>query len=216
MRPTLDLRRLHHAVTSRIRLLREMCTATLSMPRKQRGPQLSFIVIELDNLIIGALRAFTISTLRRARTVRGTKISVTTSLDEEAEIAAYILSIQNAVRFKNLKSPARIIRQEEPTIRDPKEIEKILVACNASNLPSMQNSLSLNSTMFRDVKLIRHFYAHRNGDTYAKAANSAARMGILSIAHPDEMLHHVIAGRPVPVLEEWLIDAELFFELLME
>lgn len=186
------------------------------MPRREQSLHLAFITIELDNLIVGTLRAFTISTLRKARTVKGAKIIVSTNLRAEEEIGAYILSILNAVKYKKLKNPAKISRADEPTVRDPKQTEKVLAACGASNLPALQRALAINSPIFRDVKFVRHFYAHRGKDTFAKAAVNAVSMGILNVSHPDEILRHVIAGRPLSVLEEWLVDAELFFGLLME
>lgn len=216
MRAALDLRRLHDSTSGRISYLRGLLTTIFLLPPAQQSIQLAYIAIELDNLIIGCLRAFTISTLRKAKTTKGKKIAVNTALQDESEIGAYVLSVLNAVKFKKLKSPIRIARTEEPTIRDPKETEKVLTACGASNLPSLQNALSINSRIFRDVKFVRHFYAHRGADTFAKAATHAASMGIFNVRHPDEILRHVVTGRPLSVIEEWLFDAELFFELLME
>ncbi|CAN5916457.1 hypothetical protein BH11PSE8_BH11PSE8_23970 [soil metagenome] len=216
MRASGNLTKLRTAVVSRIRLLRFLHKEMAQLSLRQQSIQLAFIAIELDNLIIRAFRAFTISTLREAKTTGGLRISVAKRLDAEDEIAAYVLSVLNVVKFKKLKSPSRIPRTDESAIRDPKQIEKIFLDCNASNLTSLQNALSLNSRVFRDVKFVRHFYAHRGQDTLEKALNNAKSMGVLNIGHPDDILRFVVNGRPFSVLEEWLIDAQLFFELLME
>ena len=216
MRAAMDLRRLYDATSLRIAYLRSLLGSMSVLPPRHQSIQLAYVAIELDNLIIGSLRAFTISTMRKARTVNGKSITVNTSVQSEQEIGAYVLSILNVVKFKKLKHPLRIVRTDEPTIKDPKEIEKVLAACGASNLPSLQNALSINSRIFRDVKFVRHFYAHRGADTFAKAASHAASMGILNVKHPDEILRYVAPGRPLPVIDEWLVDAELFFGLLME
>jgi hypothetical protein len=216
MRASMDLGRLSRAAQYRLERLHNLHNGVSSLPESQRSIQLSYIAIELDNLNICALREFTVSTLRKAKTSTGKKISVNVTLGPEAEIGAYMLSVSNFVKYQRMKSPASIKRTEEHTIRDPKETEKILTAANASNLNSLHNALSLNSSLFRDLKFIRHFYAHRSKDTYLKASSNAAQMGVSNPSHPDEILQYVVSGRPLSVLEEWLVEAKLFYQLLME
>lgn len=216
MRASMHLGRLHGATQYRLKRLHDLYKTIDTLPEQQQSIRLAYIAIELDNLNICALREFTISTIRKAKTSTGRRISVNRSLGPAEEIGAYILSVVNQVKFKKLKTPARIERIEEQTIRDPKEIEKVLIDCTASNLPSLQNALSLNSNLFRDIKFIRHFYAHRSKDTFIKASSNAASMGILNPHHPDQILKHVVIGRPHSILEEWLMEAQIFYELLMQ
>ena len=173
-------------------------------------------VIELDNMCISALREFTISTLRRARTVTGHRVSVAGKFGAEQQIAAYIMSVVNAVRFANKQNPTTLRRDEEQTIRNPKDTEKILISCSATNLPSLQRALSLNATFFRDLPTVRNFYAHRNSDTWRKVQNKALALGVSPVTHPDELVRASLAGRPVTVFEDWLAEAQLFFEELMQ
>jgi len=210
------LGRLNDAAQYRLERLHRLYNTIGTLPVPQQSLRLAYISIELDNLNICALREFTISTIRGAKTTTGKKIKVNTILGPEEEIGAYMLSITNSVKYKNLKSPNRIKRTDEQTIRDPKEIEKILVASAASNLGSLQNALALNSNLFRDLKFIRHFYAHRSKDTFVKASLNAAMMGIQNPNHPDEILRHIVTGRPHSVLEQWIVEAKFFYQLLME
>jgi hypothetical protein len=113
-----------------------------------------------------------------------------------------------------MQSPATINRKDEPTIRNPKETEKILSACQVSNLAALQNSLAFNFPIFRDLATIRNFYAHRNEDTAWKVRNKARAMGLLNISHPDELVRTIVSGRPVAVFEDWLVEAQLFFDEL--
>lgn len=216
MRASMHLRRLNDATQYRLDRLHKLYITMGGLPVPQQSLRLAYISIELDNLNICALREFTVSTIRGAKTSTGMKITVNLSLGPDEEIGAYILSVLNSVRFNKLRSPARITRVEEPTVRDPKDVEKVLIACGASNLVSLQSALSLNSSLFRDIKFIRHFYAHRCKDTFVKASSNAASMGIQNPAHPDQILRHVIMGRPHSVLEEWLLEAKMFYQLLME
>jgi len=212
----MNLGRLCDATQYRLDRLHKLYDNIGTLTRPEQGLQLAYISIELDNLNICALREFTISTVRGARTTTGKKISVNNVLETEEEIGAYILSIVNSVRYSKLKSPSRIKRTDEPTMRDPKEIEKILTAIGASNLGSLQNALALNSNIFRDLKFIRHFYAHRCKDTFLKVTKNAIAMGVQNSNHPDDILRHVVAGRGHTVIEQWLMEAKLFYQLLME
>lgn len=216
MRASMHLGRLHDATQYRLKRLHDLYNFTSPLPNQQQSLRLAHIAIELDNLNICALREFTISTLRKAKTTGGQRISVNANLGREDEIGAYILSIINNVKYIKLRRPARICRTDEPTIRDPKQTEKILISCNASNLPSLQNALSINSSLFRDIKCLRHFYAHRCKDTFQKVLANASNFGIVNPRHPDEILKFVRNGRPTSVLEEWLIEAKLFYEVLMQ
>ncbi len=216
MRASMHLGRLHSAAQYRIKRLSDLFKSIPGLSPEERGRRLSYIAIELDNLNICALREFTISTIRKAKTLSGVKVSVSLNIGPEDEIAAYMLSVTNSVKYAKMHSPARIKRSDEQAIRDPKQIEKILIACSASNLPSLQNALALNSSMFRDLKFVRHFYAHRNQDTFGKAATNAASLGVLNLDHPDKILLHVMSGKTHSVIEEWLADATIFYDYLMQ
>jgi len=211
----LDLTKLHDAAQYRLMRIKFRYTSTSRLPREDHGLVISYVVLELDNLIISTLRQFTISSLRRARTVRGHRVSVNHDFGPEGEIGAYVLSILNTAKY-NRHKPITIKREDEPTVRNPKETEKILMSCGASNLPSLQKALALNATVFRDIATVRNFYAHRNENTSTKVRNQARNIGIPVIRHPDELVKGVIIGRPVSVFEDWLTDTQLFFEELMK
>lgn len=212
----MNLGRLNDAAQYRLERLYRLHNNLGALNPSQQSQQLAYIAIELDNLNICALREFTISTVRGAKTTKGHKVSVSNLLGPEGEIGAYILSILNSVKFQKLKSPASIKRTDEPTVRDPKETEKILIAAGASNLKSLQNALALNTNLFRDLKYLRHFYAHRCKDTYLKTLSGCASICPPNFEHPDDILRHVITGRAQPVLEQWIMEAKLFYELLTE
>lgn len=216
MQATGNLIKLQTAAQRRIQRFRSAYHSIPSRPNSDGRLILSHIAIELDNLNIATLREFTISTLRRAKTVTGVAITVNQNFGAEAEIGAYILSILNTVKYSKMHSPVSIKRTDEPTIRNPKDTEKILVSCGASNLPSLQNALALNTNLFRDLAPIRHFYAHRCSDTFHKVCIKANSFGLANIRHPDELLQNILAGRPHSILEDWLVDAEIFYDLLMK
>ena len=175
---------------------------------------ISYAVIELDNLVLSALRCFTISSLRGGRTAGGRRVLTRMRFGHEEEVAAFILSVLNSVLYAKLRSPARVSRRDEPTVRDPRDTEKILLTCGASNVGSLQNALALNTSIFRDLSALRNFYAHRNADTWRKLKTKAASWGVLSPEHADDIARSTLSGRPVTLFEDWLDDAELFFDEL--
>jgi hypothetical protein len=124
--------------------------------------------IELDNMVLIALRKFTVSCMFRARTVSGHRITTARLLKNEQEVSALIPSVVNTVKFRRLNRPAQIPRHGEPTVRDPNQTERVFQSCGASNLASLQNALALNLDLFRDIATVRNFYAHRNEDTWRK------------------------------------------------
>jgi hypothetical protein len=215
MRAASDLTKLYDAAQYRLVKIGRLYSSLSRRPLPDRGMVISTSVLELDNLIITTLREFTISSLVRTRTVSGHRVAINRLFRCEEEISAHILSIVNFVAFQRLKQPPRIARKDEPTVRDLKITEKILLGCGASNLPSLQNALALNLSLFRDIPTIRNFYAHRNEDTWKKVKDKARLMGIRATRHTDDLVQAVVAGRPWSIFEDWLGDLEIFFEELM-
>ena len=216
MRATSDLEKLRTACTGRLLRIRKAFSSVPTLSAQEKSRVLAFSVIELDNLVISTLREFTISTLQRARTASGARISVNRKFGGEQEVAAYMLSVVASVTFQRLGSPLTISRKDEPRIRDPRLIERILLSCSASNTTALQNALALNTSLFSDLATIRNFYAHRNEDTWHKVRNKARSFGALRLKHPDELMLHYLPMRSVSLLQDWLDDTELFFELATE
>ncbi len=216
MRAASDLRKLHSAVQYRINRIKYRYISVLKGPKENHDLLIAYCVIELDNMAISTLREFTVSCLNRARTLNGHRITINKSFNNEKEISAFILSIINTVKYGKIGAPKLIDRDKEPTVRDPKDIEKILSTCNASNLPSLRTAISLNTGIFRDLATLRNFYAHRNEDTWKKVRNKARDIGVSPIQHPDEIVQATILGRPVSIFEDWLAEAAIFFDELMK
>lgn len=210
MRATGDLTKLYNAVQGRVARLRKKYAACLGAP-PDAETRLAYSAIELDNLILAAIRLFVISCLTGARSTEGRKIAVIPRMKDEGEVAAFVLSVLSSKSFASLGSPTRVPRQHEFKIREPRLIERVMASCSATNLISVQAAFSLPTTLFSDLPTIRNFYAHRNDDTWRKVKMRANGMGILGVRTTDELLKAPVPGRPVTVFEDWLDDAELFF-----
>jgi hypothetical protein len=216
MRSTTDLNKLRAACLGRLRRIRRIFSKVSGLPAEEASLPIAFSIIELDNLVMATIREFTMSTLRKARTAQGHRISVNGTFCQEGEISAFMLSIVQTYVYNQMGNPASVDRKKEPKIRDPRDTEKILLACNASNINSLQNALSLNTTLFSDLATLRNFYAHRNIDTSRKVRNRARSLGLFNLPHPDGFAIHLLPNRPVSIFDDWLDDAELFFSELTE
>jgi hypothetical protein len=211
VRPVSDLSKLHDALTSRLGRLRRVYNVGAD-PATGRPELISYSVIELDNLVLSAMRVLFISSVRNARTLSGVRVRSTFSLREEGEIAAFMLSVVNNQAFTRMGSPVRIDRKQEPTIRDPRAVERVFSAAGLTNTQSLQNALALNATLFANLATLRNFYAHRNADTWRKARRKAIDMGISAASSVDDIVKSLVPGRAVRIYEDWLDEAELFFE----
>jgi hypothetical protein len=216
MHATSDLAKLYHAVRRRLLRIEVLYHSLSNRPMEDRSMVLASSVIELDNTILCGLREFTVSSLRRARTLSYHRISTNRAFAAAGEISAFILSVVNPVKYQNMKSPAVVGREYEPTVRDPKDTQKVLSTCAASNISSVQNALALNFGLFRDIATIRNFYAHRNEDTAKKVRTKARSMGVPAAHHPDDLVLASPPGRPGSILQDWIGEAQIFFEELMQ
>lgn len=214
MRSFTDLEKLYDAIAYRLIRIRRLYASRAARPSSDTGLVLANSVIELDNLVLSGLREFLVSSLRRARTKSGARVSVSQKFGNEEQISAFIVSVLNSRKYTNLNSPTNLKRGDEPTIRDPRDIRKLMAASGASNIPSIDSALSLNSPIFRDLGTVRNFYAHRNADTWRKAQDRARASGFLNIKRMDDYVLAPLPSRPGSIFEDWLDDAELFFDEL--
>jgi hypothetical protein len=214
MQATSDLSKLHRAVDFRLDKLLRITAIARSQAGSMKGILIGHCVIELDNLIIGANRMFVGSCLTQARTANGVTVVASSRFSSQQEVGAFILRSINGTKFTRMGSPLTISRRDEPTLRSPRDVSKVMVAAAASNLASVQNALALNSSVFGEISAMRNFYAHRNADTMDRARRVALTWGIARLAHVDEVANLAKANRPVPVLDEWVVEVRDFMREL--
>jgi len=208
-----DLVKLRDAVAARSQSFRQMI-AKMSLPLstdQQRA--LGYIAIELDNIIVVGLRQYTKSCLLRSRTAAGARITSTVSPTSTEEAAAYIFKSLNPKGYQRAKNPTAIGERDEVAFRDPKRVEKVLTDYSASNISNLTLALSLNADVFSEVKVFRHFFAHKAKNTFDEVQSFAMDIGVVGVHRPEHLL---IRGRPgtgVRLLDGWLADVENFFDL---
>lgn len=208
-----DLVKLRDSIISRVLRLRQIVSPITTPLGSEDRRALAFVTIELDNLVVAGLRQYTKSSLLRGRTAAGERITATVKPTSTEEAAAFIYRSLNPVGYYKLRSPSIILERNEITVRDPKQVEKVLLDYSASNMHNFALALALNADVFSEAKIFRHFFAHRARNTYDAAQAFAVNLGIVG---PDMPEHLIWRGRPgtgVRFVEGWLADIENFFDL---
>src|SRR4051794_27461071 len=104
MKAASDLVKLYDAVRYRLLRIRRGYATLSSASFETRSAIIAMSVIELDNLVLCGLREFLISSLIRARTVSGHRVSTSRKFGSEEEISAFMLSILNVVSYAKKNS----------------------------------------------------------------------------------------------------------------
>lgn len=212
MQAVSDLAKLRDSVISRCRLFQTLAAGIRNPISARDRRDLSFLVIEIDNLVVVGLRQFTKSSLLRCRTASGQRVQSTSTAQSPQEAAAHILKVLQPQKFLNQKSPVIIHEKDEESVRDPKKVAKALHAYSASNLPNLNLALSLNAQVFGEAKVFRHYLAHRAQNTYDSVCQFAANEGFAKPRIPEELL---VRGRPstgVSLVDGWTGDLINFFD----
>jgi hypothetical protein len=208
-----DLVKLRDSIFSRVLCLRQIVSPITTPLGSEDRRALAFVTIELDNLVVVGLRQYTKSSLLRSRTAAGIRITATVKPTSTEEAAAFIYRSLDPKGYYKIKSPQKISERNEIVFRDPKRAEKVLLDYSASNIHNFIIALSLNAEVFAEVKIFRHFFAHRARNTYDAVQIFAANSGIVGRNMPE---HLILRGRPstgVRFVDGWLADIENFFDL---
>ena len=216
MRPSLSLDKLRVRIEGRLLRIRRLYKLGRASANIDYSSELLAVsAIELDNLVVSAMRCLIISSLFSARTVSGVRVTNCRNFAGEEEVGAFILSTINSAKYIKRGQPLTVARVDEPTIRHPREVRRILVAAKSSNLPSVDQAMALNTDVFDNLATVRNFYAHRNADTWRKLKNKALAAGVFSISSPGDYLHAALPSLPISIMENWMDDVSLFFDFAL-
>jgi len=163
--------------TTRLAKVQSVLQSTPRADRLRRNVVVTWCVIELDNLIINMQREFLVSSLMWCRTAQGLPVRHNIGRLNQQDAARYIISILEPKKYKNL-GPGLIERRDEAVLRNPAKVMQVATAASMSNIQSVVNALSLNSSAFTELSIARHFFAHRNSQTATKVVALAAARGM--------------------------------------
>ena len=211
MRCVSDLEKLRGPILHRSHKLDLVWNRAQELPHEHRDPIITFLVIELDNLLVSGLRQFTKSSLLRCRTAGGLRVMSLATAASPEEAAALVLKELNKKKFEELNEPDRVPERFEQTFREPRDAFRVLQKYDASNLPTLQLGMAYNGRIFSEIGTVRNFFAHRSAGTYERLRGFSTRIGIVPLASPEKLVSSRRRGRPVSIFEDWNADLRNFF-----
>lgn len=186
----------------------------LALAHSKNDPHLTHLILELDNLYIESLRAFTLASMGGARCRSGQSTNPTTRFMDQGQAAAFILQTLNPTAFAKLGAPGTVNRKKEPSIRNLADVEKVLSRLGTTNVPSVRTAAAYPSTFVDLLPTFRNFFAHRNQDTTRKVKTKIRSLGVVASEHPANLLFAMIPTRPVRVCEDWFLEMRDLFDAL--
>jgi hypothetical protein len=215
MRAVRDLAVLRSAVARRLSRFRNLVAHAQSRAESESNRIISYTVIELDNLIISSNREFVVSSLAyRARRLSGGRVSHQGAIADERDAILHVMRILEPRKYSNYLARVTIPRREEPVLRDRANLRQIMASVSATNLPEVDFAVNAQLAVFSELKEVRHFFAHRNRDTFMRAA-TALGFPAGTRVHPASGLLSPRASAPVTFIEQWLDDVDTFYSELL-
>jgi hypothetical protein len=173
----------------------------------------AFVVIETLNLWAGFSRSFYLSCAFRGRSSTFGRVSMTvTPFSSPADALRFAIRLLRPTRFAS----GLTSRRDEPTWHEPATLVKLFIALGASNSTHVQRALSLQTSVFKLLPVVRNFFAHRNEDTARKADGVGRDLSLPRNLRPSEMMSWRLPGRPQSVLADWIDDIQTIVELMCE
>jgi hypothetical protein len=206
-----DLEKLRLAVIKRSHWLDRLWHAAQPLDWDRRRAVVAFCVLELDNLLVAALRQFTKSSLLCCRTVAGHRVRNTSRVQKPAEAAALVLKELNRKRFEELEEPVEVWERFEQTFREPRDARRVLELYGATNLPSLFTGMAYNGQIFSEIGTARNFFAHRNQSTAERINRFGSNAGLPLGMPPESIVAARKRARPVSIFEDWNADLRQFF-----
>lgn len=111
-------------------------------------------------------------------------------------------------------APKLVSWSEEPKWWDVAKVDLCLNAIGAPSVARVRSAVSIPSDVFTALQPFRNFYAHRSGDTAAKARRSIAGPFASTRLHPTDFLLTYRPGRPQCVLADWIDTLRLAIDLM--
>ncbi len=213
MRRTRSLRKLRKSFQSHMSRLRNVRAHTaVATSVQDLEIHISHATINLLNLWNNFSRAYYLSCMLQARLETGQRITVA------FPGLTYNDAIGVAVRiFRPHATPNAAgvwDKRDEPKwyVRD--DMLRISQHALGPHDAHVQAAFSLSSRVFLDLPVSRNYFAHKNQQTSRTASDLATQYTIPATRRPSQVLLSRPAGRPQPLIDEWIDDLLNAAELL--
>jgi hypothetical protein len=206
MRRSRHLAELYERTGKRLLVLRQLVDSCRPPIGSYEDRTLAYVTIEAVNLIRAFHRAYYLSCARSAKAASGAMV-----LPARGPYANSESALDRAVRFLkpdlNTRSPGTVWRmQEEPAWNETNPLLKLSSELALSNDAQIQSAFSYSTRAYRDLPVMRNFFAHRSDVTAIKAKNIARSYGLPGTMHPSTIVRSTRRGRPQSIMSDWLDD----------
>lgn len=202
---------LHNSFDRRIIRLASLLAST-SSSASDWDRCLSYVAIEALNAWASFSREFYLSCAWvSARSISGATAEPTTmSFISERAALLHAISIVRPKTFYRAQQSATIDSRDEPTWHEPSTLTKLSAGIALSNNLAVLQAFSYPTTFFRDMPVVRNFYAHRNKASADKVkALANLKYGIRGVRTATELIGELWPGRSQSLANEWLDDLRL-------
>jgi hypothetical protein len=211
MNPSRDLRRLERTGQRKLRVFRIRSVGIrrpglISSADSAVDAMAAMLCINLLNFWSNWVRAYFISCVTGARSGDRRFLSNKSNLatvDEAIEFAILL--------FRKNAAPTgsgawRIV--DEPAWFDERVILKCSQCVGLSNYAKIAASFSFGFGVFRELRIFRNYFAHRNRDRFEEAMALAPSFLIGGATKPAEIVRAVSPGESVSTLERWIDELD--------
>jgi hypothetical protein len=181
------------------------------MPPREGLMVSAFTTIELDNLLVMALKQYLKSSLLQCRTISKKRVVCAKPAANPSIAAAMILSILNTGKYKSLKNPMSISGRDEQTFREPRDALRVLGVFGASNTASLMTAMAYNGNIFSEIATVRNFFAHRSENTSEKVRKLSNSIGLIGFTNAETFLTRRRPLTHLTIMEGWMNDLDTFF-----
>ena len=213
MRATIELRRLRLSACARFRRLRAIATAAaVAKPDPARRRAAAFVAIEAANGWASFSRSYFLSCAMNARLERGIHVNPVSPISDMN--VAVGMAVQTFRPKASPRSDGSWHRRDEPTWHDTYVLTTLLQRLCLKHMADVNAAFSINTRVFSDLPVFRNFFAHRNQGTSGAARSLAPQYSISVALRPADIVFARAAGRPFPVVADWIDDLSLVTEYL--
>lgn len=196
------------------RLERRINEVAFVRDHKDRDIVVSYGTIEALNAWALFSRSFYLSCALGSITERKKIVTMTSITDPLGYAIVLFKPKATPISPATLTSPPAWHRRDEPPWHDPTVLMRICGNLKCSIQNEIINAFSLNLNVFRDLPIVRNFFAHRNSQTIQAVRNIAPRYTLPTHLIPTEFLISVSMNSTVPVILDWLAEMKITAEFL--
>lgn len=168
----------------------------------------TYVAIEAMNFWSCFVREHYLScAVRHARSAGGNILTYThAALKSERDALLLALQIVDPTRFRSVRSRPTLRRRDEPNWFNPAVIVRLSTALGLSNKSDIISATSYPTMLFRDLPVVRNFYAHRSFETARRVKTLSRQSYGILVNHPNEFSIVKWSGRTQNLLSEWVDD----------